>query len=420
MKETIAIVATCDTKGEEAAFLRDRVLSYGAVPLVIDTGVLGEPVKVVPDVSRHDVASEAGYTIEQLIAFGTRGDAVERMREGLNRLVARLHGEGGIQGLIAIGGAEGALLGRSAMDALPFGVPKLTVSTIASGRHLFSDIIGYNDAMAMHSVIDILGINSISRTVFANAVAAVVGMVRAKREAGEQRPRIGISMLGTTTPPILRVVKPRLEELGYEVLTFHANGVGGACMDDLVRQNYFAGILDFSPNELVANLFGGLHQCKSDRMEPAMEQGMPVIVAPGSSSIIVLSREEALAEGYEGRNKYYHNPEITLVRCSREEMRRIGRSFAEKMNLAKGPVKFLYPMRGFSSQDKEGLTMYDPPGNEIFLEELRKTLRKDIPILEIDAHINDDEFAAAACDQLLEVMDRGGTAKGRDRQTHRH
>jgi len=213
-------------------------------------------------------------------------------------------------------------------------------------------------------------------------------------------------MLGTTTPPILRVVKPRLEELGYEVLTFHANGVGGACMDDLVRQSYFTGILDFSPNELVANLFGGLHQCKPDRMEPAMEQAMPVIVAPGSCSIIVLSREEALEDRYEDRNRYYHNPEITLVRCSREEMRRIGRSFAEKMNLAKGPVKFLYPMRGFSSQDKEGLTMYDPPGNRIFLEELKEVLRKDIPILEIDAHINDDEFANIAFEQIVEVMKR--------------
>jgi uncharacterized protein (UPF0261 family) len=405
MKETIAIVATCDTKGEEAAFLKDRVVSHDARPLVIDTGILGEPVKVTPDISRHEVAAEAGYTIEQLIAFGTRGDAVERMREGLNRLVARLHQEGRIQGLIAIGGAEGALLGRSAMDALPFGVPKLTVSTIASGRHLFSDIIGYNDAMAMHSVIDILGINSISRTVFSNAVAAVVGMARVKREPGEDRPRIGISMVGTTTPPILRVIKPGLESQGYEVLTFHANGVGGACMDDLVRQNYFAGILDFSPNELVANLYGGLHQCKHDRMEAAMELGLPVIVSPGASSIIVLSREEALDDRYEDRRRYYHNPEITLVRCSREEMRRIGRNFAEKMNLAKGPVKFLYPARGFSSQDKEGLTMFDPPGNEIFLEELRKVLRKDIPILEIDAHINDDVFAAAALEQLLEVIE---------------
>ena len=405
MKETIAIVATCDTKGEETAFLKDRVEAYGARALVIDTGVLGEPVKVKPDISKHEVAEAAGFTIEELIALGTRGDAVERMRTGLNRLVAKLHQEGRIHGLIAIGGAEGALLGRSAMDALPFGVPKLTVSTIASGRHMFSDIIGYNDAMAMHSVIDILGINSISRTVFSNAVAAVVGMVRAKKEPGVQRPRIGISMLGTTTAPILRVIKPKLESQGYEVLTFHANGVGGACMDDLVRQNYFTGILDFSPNELVANLYGGLHQCKPDRMEAAMELGMPVIVAPGSSSIIVLSREEALDKKYEGRNRYYHNPEITLVRCSGEEMKQIGRVFAEKMNLAKGPVKFLYPARGFSSQDKEGLTMYDPPGNKIFLAELKKVLREDIPILEIDAHINDDVFATAAFEQLLEVME---------------
>jgi uncharacterized protein (UPF0261 family) len=241
--------------------------------------------------------------------------------------------------------------------------------------------------------------------VFSNAVAAVVGMVRDKKEAGEERPKIGISMVGTTTPPILRVIKPGLESQGYEVLTFHANGVGGACMDDLVRQNFFTGILDFSPNELVANLFGGLHQCKPDRMEAAMEVGLPVIVTPGSSSIIVLSREEALEAGYKDRSKYYHNPEITLVRCSREEMRQIGRSFAEKMNLAKGPVKFLYPARGFSSQDKEGLTMFDPPGNEIFLEELKRVLRKDIPVIEIDAHVNDDVFATAVFQQLLEVIE---------------
>jgi uncharacterized protein (UPF0261 family) len=409
MCDTIAIIATCDTKGEEALYLKQRIESYNVRGLVMDTGILGEPVFVEPEVTRDELAGFSGFTIKELVEAGSRGAAVEKMRDCIHAYVKKLYEEGKIQGLIAIGGAEGSVIARSAMDALPLGVPKIAVSTIASGKHLFSDLIGYNDATVMHSVIDILGINSISRTVFNNAVGAIVGMVKVKPETSDTKiESIGISMLGTTTKPIMSVIKPELEKRGYEVLTFHANGIGGDCMDTLAGEGFFAGVLDFSTNELVANNLGGLHIAKPGRMEAALKMGVPTVVAPGAANILVLSAEDALQAEYDNRSKYYHNPNITLVNTTAEELKVIAATFAEKLNNAKGSVKFLYPAQGFCSQDKEGLSLWNPEGNPVFLEELRKNLRQDIPIIEVDAHINDDEFANVAVEQLLDVM---GVAK---------
>lgn len=405
MSETIAIIATCDTKGEEALYLKQRIESYKVNGLVIDSGILGEPVFLAPDVTRDQVVEYSGVTIKELVNAGSRGAAVEKMRYCIHAYVAKLYQEGKIQGLIAIGGAEGSVIARAAMDALPLGVPKIAVSTIASGKHLFSDLIGYNDAAVMHSVIDILGINSISRRVFNNAAGAIVGMVKVKSEPSEKKIKsIAISMLGTTTKPIMSVIKPELEKRGYEVLTFHANGTGGDCMDTLVTEGYFAGVLDFSTNELVANNFGGLHVAKPGRMEAALEKGVPTVVAPGAANIIVLSREEALQSKYDDRQKYYHNPNITLINTTKEELRVIARTFADKLNKSKGNVRFIYPAKGFCSQDKEGLALWNPEGNLIFLDELKPNLRKDIPIMEVDAHINDNEFANVVLEQMLEVM----------------
>jgi uncharacterized protein (UPF0261 family) len=405
MSETIAIIATCDTKGEEALYLKQRIESYHMKGMVVDSGILGKVVFVKPDVSRDEVVEYSGMTIEELVETGSRGAAVEKMRDCIQAYVKKLHEEGTIQGLIAIGGAEGSVIARAAMDALPLGVPKITVSTIASGKHLFSDLIGYNDASVMHSVIDILGINSISRTVFNNAVGAIVGMVKVKPEAaGEKVKSIGISMLGTTTKPIMSVIKPELEKHGFEVLTFHANGTGGDCMDTLADEGFFAGVLDFSTNELVANNLGGLHVAKPGRMEAAIHKGVPTVVAPGAANILVLSAEEALQPKYNDRQKYCHNPNITLVNTTAAELQRIAATFAEKLNKAKGKIKFLYPTQGFCSQDKDGLALYNPAGNPVFLAELKKSLRPDIPIIEVDSHINDDEFAMVAFEQLMEVM----------------
>ncbi len=405
MSETIAVIATCDTKGEEARYLKQRIESYNVNGLVIDSGILGEPVFLVPDVSRGQVAAHSGVTIRELVNACSRGAAVEKMRDCIHAYVEKLYHEGVIDGLIAIGGVEGSVIARTAMDALPLGVPKIAVSTIACGKHLFSDLIGYNDATVMHSVIDILGINSISRSVFNNALGAIVVMVKVIPEASEKKlMSIGISMLGTTTKPILSVIKPELEKRGYEVLTFHANGTGGDCMDTLASEGFFAGVLDFSTNELVANNLGGLHLARPGRMEAALEMEVPTVVTPGAANILVLSSEWALQSKYDGRQKYYHNPNITLINTTVPELKIIAATFAEKLNKAKGKTIFLYPAQGFCSQDKEGLALWNPEGNPVFLEELKQNLRKDIPIIEVDSHINDDEFANVALEHLLEVM----------------
>jgi uncharacterized protein (UPF0261 family) len=236
-------------------------------------------------------------------------------------------------------------------------------------------------------------------------VGAIVGMVKVKPEASDKKTKsIAISMLGTTTKPIMSVIKPALEKRGYEVLTFHANGTGGVCMDKLISEGFFTGVLDFSTNELVANNFGGLHVAKPGRMEAALEMGVPMVVAPGAANIIVLSSEDALQSKYDDRQKYYHNPNITLINTTVEELKIIAATFAEKLNKAKGKVKFLYPAQGFCSQDKKGLALWNPEGNPIFLKELKQSLRPDIPIIEVNSHINDDEFATVAYEQLLEVM----------------
>ncbi|OQB24380.1 MAG: hypothetical protein BWY11_01158 [Firmicutes bacterium ADurb.Bin182] len=405
MKEkTVAIIATCDTKGNEANYLRERVRSYGMQGLIVDCGILKDPT-VVPDISKHEVAAAAGHTIESLIARGSRGAAVDGMIEGVGAMVSKLYSENRIDALIAIGGAEGALLARAAMDALPLFMPKLTLSPVASGSHKFDEIIGYNDAMAMHTVVDILGINSISKRLFDNAVGAIVGMLNAKlAPETEKVVRIGITAAGTVTPPLVKIVLPMLEKKGYEVYSFHSNGVGGPCMDNLVNGGYFQGVIEYSLSELVGNLYGGLHKSRPDRMEAAIEAGVPLVAVPGVTSVVVLSTADAQAPAYEGRKKYYHNREITLVSLTEEECLAVANSFVDKINRAKpGKATVLLPLNGFSSQDKEGCALENVPGRNAILNVIRERLAPHIRMIEFPYHINDDEFALATANELLRM-----------------
>lgn len=406
MTETVAVVTTCDTKGAEALYIKELIEAYTAGCLVIDCGILSGPVDVVPDISQHEVAAAVDTTVKEVIALGSRGAAVDKMRHGAAVIIERLYQEKKIHALLVIGGAEGSSIARTAMDALPMGVPKLTVSTIASGRHYFSDIIGYNDAMVMHSVVDILGINSISKQVFDHAVGAVIGMLRCvRKEHALDSDRIAISMLGTTTPPVMNVIKPRLEDLGYEVLTFHANGVGGACMDKLIREGFFKAVIDFTPNELAGHLYGGLHNPGMERMEAAIDMKLPMVVAPGALNLIALNKHEAEMNQYDDRSKYYHNPEITLIRLKKNEMVRLAQVLAEKLNRSQSPARFVYPAQGFSQQGMDGRPMHDADANHAFLETIKGCMRKDIPIIELDAHINSDAFANAVTDELLRILE---------------
>lgn len=408
-KPCVAIVTTCDTKGIEASYLKQKLQAQGVDVLVVDTGILGEPVEIIPDVSKHEVAGKGGHTIEEAIATGSRGDAVEMMQEGLLELIPELYHSGRIDGLISLGGAEGSVLAAAAMEALPLGVPKLVVSAIASGRHKFNEIVHNNDAMILHSIIDIVGINSISRTIFDNAVCAIAGMVkgRADTKVEEKRgKRIGVTILGTVTPPVQNFLMPAFEKEGYEVISFHANGVGGDCMDKLIDEGYFDASIEYCISELVALHLGGFHVSSPQRLDAAMKAGIPTIVTPGCADLVALGRMETLTDDQKNRQLYKHNPEIMLIRVNNEEMRTIATTVAEKMNKCVDPtkVKLLVPIQGYCTQDKEGKPLYNHESDMVFLETMKEKLIDDIEIIVVDAHINDKEFSDVTIKTMLSMM----------------
>jgi uncharacterized protein (UPF0261 family) len=293
----------------------------------------------------------------------------------------------------ALGGAEGAVLASAGMQALPLGVPKVLVTPLASGRRSFGPFVGIRDVTVMHSVVDILGLNEISRAVFDQAAAAVAGMAAAFRPVARgARPLLAVTMLGNTTPAVMRM-KPALEALGYDALVFHANGVGGRAMEEMVREGRIAAVLDFTLSELTDELVGGFHAGGPDRLEAAGARGIPQVVVPGCVDFIVQGARETIPERWRGRATYYQNPAFTLVRTSREEMAAVGRILARKLGAAKGPVAVALPLGGLSIANRPGGELFDPEGDAALRRELRAHLRPGIPVVEVEAHVNDAAFA---------------------------
>jgi uncharacterized protein (UPF0261 family) len=285
------------------------------------------------------------------------------------------------------------------MQALPLGIPKLLVTPVASGRRPFEPFVGTRDILVMHSVVDILGLNPISRQIFDNAAGAIAGMVRARAvrprapqgDAGEARP-VAITMLGNTTPAVMRM-KPQLEAAGYAPAIFHSNGVGGRVMEELIAGGAFVGVIDYTTNELTNELVGASYGAGPHRMEAAARSGVPQVVVPGCVDFFVVGPGESLPERWRGRPTYYHNPALTLVRACREEMAEVGRIMAGKLRACRGPVAVAYPCGGLSIPNRPGAVFHDPEGDAAFLAALRAGLRSDIPLIEVDAHINDAAFA---------------------------
>jgi uncharacterized protein (UPF0261 family) len=401
---SIALIGTLDTKGDEIAYVRERLAALGARPLVIDSGILGEP-GASADVPREDVAREAGYELERIQAAGSRGAAVELMVKGIRAVSLRLWLEGRLDGVLCLGGAEGALLGAAAMHALPVGVPKLIVSPSASGRRSFGPFVGESDVLVLHSVVDILGLNPIARAVFDNAAAAVVGMAR---EAG--RPMqglggrsVGITMLGHTTPAVMRI-RAALESAGHEPVIFHANGVGGPAMERLVAAGALAGVIDYTLSELANSLLNGLHATGPDRLRVAGAHGLPQVVVPGCVDFFNQGARETVPAEYRERKSYYHNPVATLVRLEPDEMAALGRAVAERLNEAHGPVRVAAPTRGFSLADVEGGDLWYPDADAAFLDALGTALRTDIPLELVDTHVNDPAFADLVAERYLAMV----------------
>lgn len=407
MLPTVIVVSTLDTKGIETAYLAARIREAGLQTVVVDCGVLGEPLGIVPDIDHDAVARAAGATLEQARTIGTRGAAIEIMREGLRRVVADLHRDGRCDGMIALGGAEGAIMAAFAMQVLPIGVPKVLVTPLASGRRTFGPFVGTRDMLVMHSVVDILGLNPLSREVFDNAASAIAGMVRARAARAEapaaEVRAVAITMLGNTTPAVMHM-KPRLEAAGYTPVIFHANGVGGQVMEELIAQRAFVGVIDFTTGELTDELVGADYAAGPHRMEAAARAGVPQVVVPGCVDFFVAGPRESVPEKWRSRPMYYHNPALTLLRTDREEMVELGRIMAGKLNACQGPVAAAYPRRGLSIPNRSGGVFYDPEADAAFLAALRAELRPDILLIEVDAHINDPAFADAVVGLFQQVM----------------
>ena len=402
------MLATLDTKGPEAAYLRDRLRELGLEVVVVDCGILGEPLDIVPDVSADEVARSGGATIEELRTAGTRGRAVARMRQLLGDYVEDLHRQGRLHGGIGIGGAEGAVMTGSALQRLPLGVPKIVVSPIASGRHEFGPLVGTRDMTVVHTVVDILGLNDIACTVFDNVVAAMAGMVRdggrfaAARRRQDGGRTVALTMLGNTTKAVM-AAKEELEAAGYEGVVFHSNGIGGPAMEELAREGRFVGVIDFTTNEVNDPLVGGIHDGGPDRLRVVGELGLPQVVVPGCIDFSVFEPSQ-VPPALRDRPSYDHNPEFRLIRTSRDEMLQIAAIFGERLGAAKGPVRVAVPTRGLSIPNVPDGPFWDPASDAAFRAALRTAVREDIPVTEHDAHVNDPEFGRTVARQFLELL----------------
>jgi uncharacterized protein (UPF0261 family) len=401
----IALVGTLDTKGAEIAYVRERLLAHGTRPVVIDSGILGEP-GCAADGHREEVAHAGGHALDDVRRAGSRGAAVQLMQDGVRETCLRLYAEGSIRGVLCLGGAEGALLGAAAMHALPVGVPKLIVSPSASGRRSFAPFVGEADVTVMHSVIDILGLGEIARAIFDNAAAAVAGMVRdAGRPVTELGERcVGITMLGQTTPGVMRV-REVLLEAGQEPVIFHANGVGGPAMEHLIEAGALDGVIDYTLSELANSLLDGIHATGPDRLRIAGRRGIPQVVVPGCVDFFNQGPRDELPERYRGRKTYFHNPVATLVRLTSDEEAELGRMVAARRNEAPGPVRVVVPTRGFSLADAEGGDLWDPEADAAFVDSLGDALRPDIPFERVDGHVDDADFADLVANRYLNLIE---------------
>ncbi len=408
---TILLIGTLDTKGPETAYLRDRVRVLGCDTLVLDSGILGEAVGIIADFNRTQVAESAGSTIDALRNAGSRGKAVEGMLVGVRNITLDLLATGKIHGAVSLGGAEGSVLAAAAMKELPTGFPKLIVSPLASGHRKFAPFVGITDVTVMHSIVDIMGLNPISRTVFDNAAGAIVGMANAYNKRGGQlliaesagRKSIAATMLGNTTRPLMHM-KPRIEAQDMDFVIFHANGVGGRAMEELIAHGQFSAVLDYTLSEVAGQIAGGFHIGGETRLEAAANAGLPQLIVPGCLDFIVFGAKHEIPEQLRERPTYYHNPEFTLVRVTPEEQLAATRFVVDKLNGAKGPVNVMVPLGGGSVMDIAGGAFWNPDLNRQCFDIMRDGLNPAIRYQEIDAHINSDTFADTVCDELLRLL----------------
>jgi len=399
---SVLLIGTLDTKGVEIAYVRDRLREAGVAATVLDAGVLGPPA-FVPGIAREAVFVAAGTTAAAVKAAGDRGHAITLAAQGAAKIAAELHAKGQIAGVLSLGGSAGTTIGTAAMRALPIGVPKLMVSTLASGQ--VQPYVGARDVMMLNSVVDIAGINRISRSVLNNAAAAMAGMVLASGHpapVSSDKPVIAASMFGVTTPCV-EVARTILEAAGHEVLVFHATGAGGRTLEGLIADGIIAGVLDITTTELADELAGGILTAGPQRLTAAGMKGIPQVISVGALDMVNFGPPETTPERYRERRFYRHNPTVTLMRTTPEEMAKLGVELAEKASAATGPTAVMLPLKGVSAIDSAGKPFWWPEADAALFEAIRGGITRG-ELIEVDRHINDPEFAAACANKLLELM----------------
>ena len=400
MTKTVALVGTLDTKGAEYGFVKQCIEARGHKTLLIDVGVLGDPA-IQPDVTRGEVAAAGGADLNDLVAKEDRGEAVAAMARGVAALVPRLFDQERFDGIMALGGGGGTSVACAAMRTLPLGVPKVMVSTVAGTD--VSGYVGVKDIVMVPAIVDVSGVNRISREVFSKAAGAVCGMLETDVPTGLDKPLIAASMFGNTTRCV-EDAKKILEESGYEVLVFHATGTGGRTMESLVEAGLIVGVLDVTTTEWADELVGGVLAAGPTRLEAAAKSGVPAIVTPACLDMVNFWAPETIPSRFEGRTFYQHNPNITLMRTTPQECTRLGEILSEKLNAATAGVTVLIPLGGLSVIDAPGGPFWSPEADGALFEALKKNLRPDIPVIEMDVNVNDPEFSRQCAEQLLTLL----------------
>lgn len=401
--KTIAIAGTFDTKGAEYLYVKELIESLGLGTFTIHTGVFEPTFK--PDVSNTQVAEAAGMDIKTLVDKKDRALATEVLSKGMEKLVLKLYKQGKFHGIISFGGTGGTSLVTPAMRALPIGVPKVMVSTVASGNT--APYVGASDIVMMPSIVDVAGINSISTKIFTNAVFAIAGMVKFENtKVVDKKTLIAATMFGVTTPCVTAATK-YLEKRGYEVLIFHATGIGGQSMEALIAGGFIEGVLDLTTTEWADEIIGGVLNAGPYRLEAASKNHIPQVVSVGALDMCNFGTYDTIPKKFERRNLYKHNPTVTLMRTNIEENEAIGKKLVEKLNMAKDKATLMLPLKGISGIDVEGQPFYGVEEDKMLFDTLRNGVNKNnVEVIEMNCAINDVEFAEAAAQKLIDLMNK--------------
>lgn len=400
MQKTILLIGTFDTKGEEFSFVRDLIEANGDKVLMMNVGVLEDP-PFEPDIPAEEVAIAASSSLEKLRQGANRTESFDVMTQGAKKLTHLLYEKGEFDGVLSLGGGSGTAMATAAMRELPLGVPKVMVSSLASGD--VSSYVDISDITFMHSVADISGLNRISRMVLNNAVGAICGMIHQEKSSQNNKPLLAATMFGVTTPCVTAVRK-RLEEADYEVVVFHATGTGGRTMEAMIREGHIAGVADITTTEWCDEVVGGVLSAGADRLDAAAEMGIPQVVSCGALDMVNFLAYDTVPETFKSRNLHRHTSNVTLMRTTADECREIGKRIAEKLNRAKSPTVLMLPLKGVSKIDREGEPFFDPDADKALFDSLKTHANDSVIIKEFDLHINDPAFAEAVAEQMINFL----------------